>query len=336
MRREYQGLSRRTRLLLNQSEGGEVEFKRTVGAVKQKILISFANSATGGTVLVGVDDGARADGVQRGQITGCDVSDSARLQIQNKALSCIPPITIQIITENLAHRPLLRIEIPSSQNKPHCSQSGDYCIRSDGRNRALQPDEMLHLFMERESEQFLIRFKHAVSKLESQVTTMDSELRLGVDQMLDDMHRLDRDTMFILNELYGRSMDMRNETAASRQHDTALDDKLRRIKRSVDRKYKDLAHRVGDLSLKIDALLARFSIEDPLRRRAHEQVTEMASLIRERDNPALLDDFLDVLSHMYPDIDRETLQQWVRDAMDGVDAVKASTRRAMRQEPDDS
>lgn len=336
MRREYQRLSRRTRLLLSQPEGLEVEFKRNLGAVKQKILIAFANSLTGGTVLVGVEDGARADGVQRGHIIGCDVSDSARLQIQNKALSCIPPITIQIVTENLAGHPLLRIEVPSSPNKPHCSQSGDYCIRSDGRNRALQPDEMLHLFMERESEQFLIRFKHAVSKLESQVTTMDSELRLGVDQMLDDMHRLDRDTMFILNELYGRSMAMRAETSASQQHEHDLNDKLRRIKRSVDRKYKDLALRVGDLNLKIDALLTRFSVEDPLRRRAQEQVTEMAALIRERDNPALVDDFLDVVARMYPDIDEATLRTWVRQAMEAVDAVQASTRRAQRSSQDDS
>ena len=166
LQREYKRLSRRTRLLLSQAEGRDVDFKVSPVGVKHKTLIAFANSVSGGAILIGVEEFTSGDGVQRGRIVGCDVSDSARLQIQNKALSSVPPINIQIFTENLSQRPILRVEVPSGPNKPYCSQAGEYAIRSDNRNRALQPNELLQLFMERESEQFLSRFKTAVGKLE--------------------------------------------------------------------------------------------------------------------------------------------------------------------------
>ena len=332
LRREYKRLSRRTRILLNQAEGRDVDFKVSPVGVKHKTLIAFANSPSGGAILVGVEEYTASDGVQRGRIVGCDVSDSARLTIQNKALSSVPPINIQIVTENLSHRPILRIEVPSGPNKPYCSQAGEYAIRSDNRNRALQPNELLQLFMERESEQFLSRFKTAVGKLEVQMSTMDHELRHGVDQMLDDMHRLDRDTSFILSQLYGRSRELRSETEQARDNDLSLERQLRAIKASIEHKYKDLARRINDNAARLDAILAHLNIPDPLRLRARQQILEMAQLIRERsriepeteatdsDNSspassALLDDFFDILVHLYPEIEAETLEAWIHEAM---------------------
>ena len=336
MQREYRRLSRRTQLLLDQPEGREVEFKRDITGIKHKTLIAFANTHHGGTILVGVEETLSDSGAQRGRIVGCNVSDGARLQIQNKALSCIPPINIQIVTENLSQRPILRIEVPSGLNRPYCSQSGEYSIRSDGRIRALQPEELLELFMERESERFLMRFQRAVAKLETQMGSMDSELRQGVDQMLEDMHRLDRDTSFILNELYGSSRELRDEAHSARRHELEQDRRLRRIKQSVDRKYKEMSLRLKDLNLKVDALLARFSIEDPLRRRAREQISDMAAQIRERDNPALLADFRDVLSHIYPDIDTTTLERWISQAMANADTVKKALQHSASEGRDDA
>ncbi|MFE8071256.1 ATP-binding protein [Marinobacteraceae bacterium S3BR75-40.1] len=312
MQREYKRLSRRTRLLLNQAEGWTVDFKRDLNGVKHKTLIAFANSPTGGAILVGVEE-VTVEGVQRGRVVGCDVSDHARLQIQNKALSCTPPINIQIITENLANRPILRVEVPSGPNKPYCSQSGEYAIRSDGRNRALQPEELLQMFMEQEAEQFVARFRHAVGKLETQVETMDTELRSGVDRMLEDITRLDRDTGFILNELYGRSRDLRAESEAHRDSGGQVERRLRVIKQSLDYKYKDMTRRINENSLRIQALLDHFQIEDPLRQRAYKQITEMARMIRDRDNADLMDDFRDMAIHIYPEIDAETLSRWISD-----------------------
>lgn len=322
-RREYKRLSGRTRLLLNQAEGRDVDFKISPVGVKHKTLIAFANSTSGGAILVGVEEYTSADGVQRGRVVGCDVSDSARLQIQNKALSSVPPITIQIITENLSQRPILRVEVPSGPNKPYCSMAGEYVIRGDNRNRALQPDEMLQLFMERESEQFLSRFKTAVGKLEVQVSTMDHELRHGVEQMLDDMHRLDRDTTFILNELYGRSREIREETELARDKELNLEPRLQLVKNSIEHKYRDLARRINDNTARLDAILAHLGIPDPLRVRARQQVVEFARLISERQadtttesvGSALMDEFFDILVHLYPEIDAGTLEEWLQEAV---------------------
>ncbi len=317
MQKEYKRISRRTRLLLARSEGLDVDFKRDLVGVKHKTLIAFANSHAGGTILVGVEEYTSEDGLQRGRIVGCDVSDKGRLQIQNKALSCIPPLNIQIVTENINSKPMLRIEVPSGTQKPYCSQSGEYSIRADGRNRALQPGDMLHLFMERESEQFLQRFKYAVGKLEQHVEVMDNELRDGVDQMIEDITRLDKDTATILNELYGRSLDLKRETEYSKRHDHHVERKIQRLKHGLDHKYKELARRIGDLNLKVDALLNHLQVEDPLRSRAREQIIEMARMIQEKDNPDLLADFTDVLAHIYPDIDANTLDRWVNEALSG-------------------
>ncbi|MFD2230915.1 helix-turn-helix domain-containing protein [Alkalimarinus sediminis] len=315
MKKEFKRLSKKTKLLLNHSEGFDVDFKRDLAGVKLKTLISFANSRSGGTVLVGVEEYTSEEGLQRGRIVGCDVSDKGRLQVQNKALSCVPPITIQVFTENLNKLPILRIEIPSGLQKPYCSPSGEYSIRADGRNRALQPGDMLQLFMERESEQFLQRFKHAVSKLEQQVGVMDSELRHGVDQMIDDITRLDKDTAHILNELYGRSMDLKRETEFSKRHDHHVERKIQRLKHGLDHKYRELAGRMDDLNLKVDALLRHLQIEDPICRRAREQIIDMALMIQERDNPDLLADFTDVIVQIYPHIERSKLIGWVNDAL---------------------
>lgn len=329
MQREYRRLSRRTRLLLSQPEGREVEFKRDVGAVKHKMLIAFANSSTGGTVLVGVEELTVPDGVQRGRIVGCDVSDSARLQVQNRALSCIPPISVQIFTENIAQKPIFRIEVPSGSNKPYCSQSGEYCVRSDSRTRALQPGELLDLFMEREGAQFVARFRHAVGRLEGQVTTMDSELRQGVDQMLGDMKRLDQDTSFILNELYGRSRAIREETNAARRHEDSLGRRLSRVLHGLDRRQQALARRLDECNLKLDALLGRFSIEDPLHRQVQEQIMNMAALIPVRENPGLVQDFRRLLVQIYPSIGVDKLDRWIAMALDSAERADQSMPRPL-------
>ncbi|MCG8610173.1 MAG: ATP-binding protein [Pseudomonadales bacterium] len=315
-KREYRRLSRRTRVLLLGTENSAVDFKRNANGVKQKSLVAFANSEEGGALLLGVEEFTSEDGVQRGRIVGCDVDDGARLQIQNKALGCIPPVHIEIITENLAHKPILRIEIRTGSQRPYCTSSGEYAIRADGRNRVLQPSEMLQLFMDRESEQFLNRFKYAVSKLEAQVEAMDGELKQGVDRMISDIMRLDHDTSYILNELYGRSLDIRKETDIAKKHDSDLERKLKNIKQGQERKYKHLRNRIGDIELKIDALLEHFAIADPIQLKARDHIIEMTQMIQNKNNEGLLADFLDVLRHIYPDIEPEQLSQWVSEALD--------------------
>ena len=61
-------------------------------------------------------------------VIGCDVSDGSKMAIVNKANQCIPHINISIHIENLNAKPFYRIEIPSSKNKPHCTQKGIYKV----------------------------------------------------------------------------------------------------------------------------------------------------------------------------------------------------------------
>lgn len=190
MRREYKGLTRRTRELLAMAEGPLVDFKRESHAIKSRDLVAFANTAHGGAILVGVDEVTSPEGVQRGVIVGCAVDDNARLVLVNKATDCFPAVDIHIFVENLAKTPILRIEIPSGTHKPYCTLHGNYAVRCDGRNRALLPDELLAIFMERESEQFLARFHVAVSRLEHQLSHLSNMLSsdiLDIDQHINDL-----------------------------------------------------------------------------------------------------------------------------------------------------
>lgn len=114
------GLSPLSRNLLSAGESDQVDFKKVPDGVSQEDLVAFANSDNGGQILVGVVEEA-AGGAQVGGVRGCDVSDSAILQITNKAVTCIPPVSIEITIENLDAQPILRIAIPSSATRPHCT-----------------------------------------------------------------------------------------------------------------------------------------------------------------------------------------------------------------------
>ncbi|MBY4677988.1 AlbA family DNA-binding domain-containing protein [Marinobacterium arenosum] len=191
MQREYRGLSRRTQQLLQMAEGRTVDFKRDASGVKSRDLVAFANAPLGGTILIGVEEYTSNDGVQRGRVVGCRVDDSVRLILVNKATDCFPTVDLELYVENLADRPILRLEIPSGQYKPYCTQRGDYAIRSDGRNRALLPDELLAIFMEREGELFLARFHDAVTRLERQLVNLRHLLSSGMLDVSEHIGELD-------------------------------------------------------------------------------------------------------------------------------------------------
>lgn len=191
VQKEYRGLSRRTRALLNGSEGLSVDFKREVNGVKSRDLVAFANTALGGTMLVGVDEFTDSDGLQRGRIVGCEVDDSARLSVVNKATDCFPTVDILIFVENIAQKPILRIEIPPGPHRPYCTQGGEYCIRADARVRGLYPEELLAIFMDREGEQFISRFRDAMSLLEQQLGSIRHSLSSGMLDVSQHIHDLD-------------------------------------------------------------------------------------------------------------------------------------------------
>jgi ATP-dependent DNA helicase RecG len=186
---EIAGVSTRAQLLLNRQEGKDVDFKRQLSGLASADLVAFANSPTGGAILIGVDEVAGNNGLQRGVIVGCPVGDKERLIILNKAESCVPPIDVEVYVENADEIPFLRIEIPSGADKPYCTRKGIYAIRGDGRTKALLPGRLLTLFLETEAEQFFARFRAATGELEGSLKVLKSQV---VDEFADLLNRVER------------------------------------------------------------------------------------------------------------------------------------------------
>lgn len=166
----YQGISKRAKELLSSGENKSVDYKEKVNGLHAEDLVAFANSANGGAILIGVRETEHPNGTQKGEPLGHAIGDETRLQIMGKALSCSPPIQIEIYVENHDHLPFYRIEIPSGTHKPYSTSSGTYKIREDGRNNPLHPEPLLKMFLERESEEFRRRFSEATNKLESRMS----------------------------------------------------------------------------------------------------------------------------------------------------------------------
>ncbi len=160
----FKGLSDRAKELLMREEGGDMDFKRSASAFKSDDLVAFANSSTGGVLLLGVDEMKDERGRQVGKIVGCKIDDDTKMTILNRAAGCFPPIDIEIYVENDDEIPFYRIEIPSGKNKPYCTSGGTYKIRDDGQNKTLDPTSLLELFMQQQSGIFMDRFREATKE----------------------------------------------------------------------------------------------------------------------------------------------------------------------------
>lgn len=99
--------------LIKEGEGLTTEFKRTIDSPFKiaKTIVSFANTS-GGELLIGVADHGAIMGVQ---------SELRELQKLEKALVKLiePALVVQIKTENLDGRKVLRVTIGESEDKPH-------------------------------------------------------------------------------------------------------------------------------------------------------------------------------------------------------------------------
>ncbi|MCV9948548.1 AlbA family DNA-binding domain-containing protein [Paenibacillus polymyxa] len=155
--------------MINSEENKEIEFKESISGLKAEDIVAFANSKSGGVILIGVRDGAASDGRQIGSIIGCKVNDSARLTILDKAQSCRPAVNLNITSHGIDGKNIYVIEIPGGEYKPYCTEGGTYRIRADGRKRSLYPNELLSLFMESEREKFIMSFKDATTSIETQL-----------------------------------------------------------------------------------------------------------------------------------------------------------------------
>ncbi|TPL45391.1 GNAT family N-acetyltransferase [Mesorhizobium sp. B2-4-6] len=186
IKKRIKNLSKLTREHLAEGESERSDFKRLPDGISADDLVAFANSEAGGQILAGVDEQV-VDKAQIGVVRGCDVSDATILQILNKAVSCIPPVSIDVYIENLDDKPILRVEVPPSQTKPHCTPKGVYCRRDGARNRPLHPSELLGLFLESEASAFAARFEVAAERITAELSNLESSLDSSIKSMSDQL-----------------------------------------------------------------------------------------------------------------------------------------------------
>jgi len=238
MKQEFKTISQRTKKLLNLEEGYDVDFKRAIKGLHGEDLVAFSNSKEGGSILIGVDEIEDEDGHQETKILGCSVGDKSKQKILSKAQNCIPPIEIKIFTENLNKKPFYRIEIPSGDKKPYCTQRGIYIIRDDGNNKVLSPDKLLSIFLEAEGSQFLKRFKKAAGELENVLYDTSNDVK-EVQSFLDD----------ILPQIEEFSL----------MPDEIVDN----IYSTIEKDIEDIISISANNEKRLLALLEHFKIEDP-------------------------------------------------------------------------
>lgn len=179
------GLSKATKEALLAGESEAVDFKKIPGGVSTEDIVSFANTA-GGQLLLGVIE--KNDGnTQTGEVVGCDVGDGAILQLLNRATSCIPPVALKIYTENLDDKPILRVVIPQSNTKPHCTPKGLFLKREGTRNRALHPQELLAIFLQIEASAFARKFESAAEKIGADLAELEESLDASIRRMADQL-----------------------------------------------------------------------------------------------------------------------------------------------------
>ncbi len=236
-RREFKGLSKRAKELLVRGEDKHVDYKLKVKGLHAEDLVAFANSKEGGSILIGVDEANDLNGQQIGTPFGCNISDETKLQIMGKALSCSPPVQIELIAENVSNKPFYRIEIPSGSHKPYCTNSGTYKIREDGRNNPIHPEQLLTMFLEREGEEFRNRFSQATGELENKmahtldiVGELESAISSKIDEISSSMGWAEHEASSAKNTIEG----VESYTHAIHKKSQRLDNRLRALMKHLE------------------------------------------------------------------------------------------------------
>jgi len=254
--REYKGISSRSQSLLKQQEGFDVEFKQSISGLDSEDIVAFANSTKGGSILIGIQEEIGVDGRQLPNIIGCNVGDKAKRSIIGKASSCLPPIGIEIVIENLNGNPFLRVEISSGKDKPYCTRGGTYKIRDDGGNHSIPPTMLLSMFLEKESMQFWERFQTVTITIQESL----SDLQERLEGSLNSIERETIDTKDSLQETLG---DIGGFAEIAQYESENASSQVDVINRNVENLWTDLSEYGNEISAKMDMLLKHYDIPDP-------------------------------------------------------------------------
>jgi ATP-dependent DNA helicase RecG len=116
-----------------QGEGQYLEFKEKPKNIERE-MVAFAN-ATGGTILIGVNDNCK--------IIGISLTNKLKSSIQDKARNCDPPIMVDIKyhLENV-----VEIQVEAGNNKPYRCREG-FFLRVGPNCQKLNRNEIIQLIL---------------------------------------------------------------------------------------------------------------------------------------------------------------------------------------------
>jgi len=312
MQAEYKILSKRTRLMLQKQEGFDVDFKQSLSGLETSDLVAFANSEQGGTILVGVDEVDGIKGVQRGKVVGCKITDGEKLKILNKAEECIPPVEINIFIENLNYLPIFRIEIPPGKEKPYCTRKGLYTVRGDGRTMPLIPERLLSLFLEKQGEKFIDKFRVAASSLENQLDQLKDKMDTKLNDIYSSVDEMEIKLQNSLESIFYSA------SSAEELSDEAMSfsDEALGLSQEIIEKVNSLEEIQEHDSRKIDELLSHFGIEDPWIKQVRNSVKNFVKIILQKQPKIRNATILKQIYSTFPTISQSELSKWVKEAKD--------------------
>jgi predicted HTH transcriptional regulator len=167
--------------MIRGEEAADVDYKASADFVTPEDIVAFSNGR-GGTIIVGVKE-HRQNGRQYGEVIGCRTGEEERRKLTSKANSCFPSISVSLTEEGSGRRKIIRVDVPESPSKPCCSPSGTYKIRRGSMNVAIDPELMTTMILQRESDQFLSRFKEAGNQIISALEKTERSLERQIEEV---------------------------------------------------------------------------------------------------------------------------------------------------------
>ena len=317
--REFKTISGRANRLLHREEDFDVDFKRSIAGLESDDLVSFANSRRGGAILIGVDESKDGNGRQTAVVVGCPVGDGEKLKILSKSNQCSPPVRLSVFVENSDEKPFYRIEIPSGPHKPYCTSGGTYKTRGDGRKETLHPPQLLSLFLETEGGEFLRRFQEATTNLETAVRETKERITAELKELSTSVLLIEGDIKESLDEIGSSASNA--ESNAEQAH--GLSEETMHLMDQIHAMVEDLA--VGDpeldsITIKLDALLEKFDIEDPAITRDRKSIKAMARALAQRNREKKFPDdrrwIASTLKQIFSNTDKELVARWVKEGLE--------------------
>jgi len=266
--------------IITTEETGGIEYKRNISSLETDDLVAFANSILGGSIFIGVDE-LREGSKRFGKIVGCLVNDAEKRKIIDKANNCFPHVSLKVIEHKREDLEYYEVIIPSGKCKPYCTLKGTYCIRTATGKAAWLPDDLLALFVEKETRQFVSKFREASQGLQSELNKLNAQVK-------DEMQNIRRNIGYFADETLESLNTIRDtgESAESSASDAQSnsDEILRHVERISELEDNSEAALFFSkiAAQRVNSLLEHFKLEDPYKVECNKKMERLVEGFLER------------------------------------------------------